>query len=127
MCSSPLPVGVAAYTASKLPQPTHPSSSSGDLAHGHTPGLNPTESQTASQGTQAAPGATPESPVAQGSKQNEQVLLRKGRLQQLGIHANAAWDLMPELAGCGPLLPSWRQIADLLVPLLHRVRACHTC
>ena len=28
---------------------------------------------------------------------------------------------MPDLAGCGPLLASWRQVADLLVPLLHRV------
>ena len=113
--------------ASKLLQPTHPSLSSGHHAHSHTPVPDLTWSQTASQGTQAAPGATPESPVAQGSKHSEQVAVHKGRLQQLGIHANAAWSEMPELAGCGPLLPSWRQIADLLVPLLHRVRARHPC
>lgn len=123
MCSSPLPVGVAAYMTSQLPQPTHPSLSSGHHAHLHTPGLNPTGRQTGSQATQAASRATLESPAVQGNRHNEQVPLQKGQLQQLGIHANAAWGQTPELVGCGPLLPSWRQIADLLVPLLHGVRA----
>ena len=46
------------------------------------------------------------------------------RKMQVGVHANAAWQPAAELPGCGPLLPSWRQLTDLLVPLLHNVRAC---
>lgn len=44
---------------------------------------------------------------------------QRGRL--LGVHAGAAWQACPHLRGCGPLLPSWHHLADLLVPLLHQV------
>lgn len=125
MCSSPLPVGIAAYTASRLSPQTHSSSSSGHHTHADTRDLNPTGSRAApqgTQGTQAASRITPESPAAQGNKHTQREPLFRNQLRQLGVHANAAWDETPELAGCGPLLPSWRHLADLLVPLLHRVR-----
>ena len=124
MCTSPLPVGIAAYTAAKLPHQTYSSLSLGVRAHPDTPHSNPSRTQGSSPGTLAAFRATPESPVALGNKHNHQGPLR---LQQLGFHANAAWDPTPELAGCGPLLPSWRQVADLLVPLLHKVKLRQAC
>lgn len=43
--------------------------------------------------------------------------------RQVGVHANAAWEVAPEMLGYGPLLPLWRQLTDLLVPLLHKVGA----
>ena len=38
----------------------------------------------------------------------------------LGVHANAAWHPTPSLPGvCGPLQPTWRELAELVAPLLH--------
>lgn len=114
MCASPLPVGIAGYMASGLPHQTQPPLSSKHHAHSDTLDLKPP-------GTLAAARAAPDTPIAAANKHKQQEEVRRGSVQQLGSHANAAWHHTPELAGCGPLLPSWRQIADLLVPLLHRV------
>lgn len=118
MCSSPLPVGLAAYTASEL---AHVNSSSQSQAssqiqpHPHTSALNQAHSLTQSPSGSQKGG---------DSSQQRGGTVQTRRLRQLGVHANAGWDPCPELAGCGPLTPSWRQLADLFVPLLHRVSSC---
>lgn len=126
MCASPLPVGVAGYIASKLPPQTRPSPASKHHAYPETPDPRPLGSQASTQGTLTPSRAGPDSHTAAANKQNQQEQVGRGPLRQLGIHANAAWHHTPDLAGCGPLLPSWRQVADLLVPLLHRVGYCLT-
>ena len=120
MCSCPLPVGLAAYMALDPTHQTHSSSSSGHETtltkpSGTDPPIAPSHSPL------PTPRAAPGSPAALATRQSGPGQLQASRSRQLGMHANAAWDAMPELAGCGPLLPSWRQVADLLVPLLHKV------
>jgi hypothetical protein len=53
------------------------------------------------------------------TKQQQQQHLQQQR-PLLGVHADAAWHPAPGLPGvCGPLLPSWREVAALVAPLLH--------
>ena len=118
MCASPLPVGLAGYMASALAHQTRSSPPSKHHAHSDTPDPKPLGSQASSPGTLAAASDNPVTGATRRSQQEEE---RRDGMQQLGTHANAAWHDTPELSGCGLLLPSWRQIADLLVPLLHRV------
>lgn len=119
MCSSPLPVGVAAYIASA---PSQKDAASAQLTHPVTQATaQASRSHELSQGTLATPRAASRSPQASVCKHSSAKLLQVSQSKQLGIYANAAWDPTPELAGCGPLLPSWRQIVDLLIPLLHKV------
>ena len=115
-CSSPLPVGLPGYIASEHAQLK---SSSQTPAHTRTPvELHiPTLSHPQSP-SQGLPGSA-EGPAGIAGQQRDAAQASRGR--QVGVHANAAWDPNPELAGCGPLLPSWRQLADLFMPLLHRV------
>ena len=109
ICSSPIPVGVSAYSTSDPNGASH--------AYSSFPRRPYTLSHTGSQahvGSQQKGDSLPHQPGTGVSS----------RVRQLGVHANAGWDPNPELAGCGPLLPSWRQLSDLFVPLLHRV-SCH--
>lgn len=120
MCSSPLPVGLAAYTASELAQLNSSSqtqASSQIQPHLHTSALKQAQSLPQSQSLSGSQVEVATSQQRGGTEQTS-------RLRQLGVHANAGWDPCPELAGCGPLLPVWRQLADLFVPLLHRVSSC---
>lgn len=107
--------------ASALPHQACSSQSSQHHAHSDTPDPEPLGSQASPPGTLAAARAAQDSPVAAASKRKQQEEVHRGSVHELGSHANAAWHHTPQLAGCGPLLLPWRQVADLLVPLLHRV------
>ncbi|KAA6429814.1 MAG: peroxisome biogenesis 6-like [Trebouxia sp. A1-2] len=114
-CSSPLPVGLPGYIASE-----HALLKSSSQTPAHT--CTPVELHTATLShpqspSQGLPGSA-EGPAGVAGQQRDAAQASRGR--QVGVHANAAWDPNPELAGCGPLLPSWRQLADLFLPLLHR-------
>ena len=132
-CSSALPVGLAAYIAadsrssSRLhnmqpsPEPTNLNAHLDDTHDGQLTHEWPAVSAQHSSNSSSSQRAVEASP-ALGMLPHGSSSIRR----QLGVHANAAWQPAAELPGCGPLLPSWRQLTDLLVPLLHHVRACCT-
>ena len=129
-CTSALPVGLSAYIAAEFnllsplqhmqPSPEQNNHNT-NLDHNQNGQLThqwPTASaQHSSSNSGSAQHAVEPSPgtstLPHGSS---------SRRRQVGVHANAAWQPAAELPGCGPLLPSWRQLTDLLVPLLHNVR-----
>ncbi|DBB17357.1 TPA: hypothetical protein ACH3X3_014397 [Trebouxia sp. C0006] len=114
-CSSPLPVGLPGYIASEhaqLNSSSYTPARTRTPAELHIPALSHPRSPS-----QGLPGSA-EGPAGVAGQQQDAAQASRGR--QVGVHANAAWDPNPELAGCGPLLPSWRQLADLFMPLLHR-------
>ncbi|KAL0039627.1 hypothetical protein WJX77_003781 [Trebouxia sp. C0004] len=114
-CNSPLPVGLPGYIASEhaqLKSSTQIPADTRTPVELHTPTLSHPQSPS-----QGLPGSA-EGPAAVSGQQQDAAQASRGR--QVGVHANAAWDPNPELAGCGPLLPSWRRLADLFMPLLHR-------
>ena len=126
-CSSALPVGLPAYIAANAHPPTSPQYSSimsaptGTSYHAQ----HDAHSQTLDQHSAAA-DRHHHTTYCQAEVQSALGTLLGGSSTsvQVGVHANAAWQASPELPGCGPLLPSWRQLTDLLVPLLHQVNAC---
>ena len=116
-CSSPTPVGIAAYTAFDF--------TAGPCSHPNAnPEFHPQTSEHSGSQAQDASDRTDRRHVFH-DKAGAALGISGGR--QLGVHANAGWDGSPHLVGCGPLLPSWRHLADLLVPLLHKARLCHLC
>lgn len=128
-CTSALPVGLSAYIAAELnssspfqhmqPSPEQNNyttnldhNQNGQLTH-QRPTASARHSSSNSSSAQHAVEPSPgTSTLPHGSS---------SRRRQVGVHANAAWQPAAELPGCGPLLPYWRQLTDLVVPLLHNV------
>lgn len=115
-CSSALPVGLPAFIASDAQLPNSsafPLSTTALDSHSPPPvgtSIHPAYQSSTSSDALAPPEAG-KRPTHGG----------RSTRRQIGMHASAAWEPSPEMAGCGPLLPSWRQLTDLLVPLLHKV------